>query len=502
MSLRALLLLPLLSLGIWLSASAQETSLGFDSPESPNSTPSLEADLRQRAASQFAVGDVAGAIATHNVLESALTGSARAAARDALWQALMALPANTDFSGVTSSTSRGWVELAALARSAAPLSAYEDWRERYPNHPGESQIAAGLVQPALANASRSRQIGLLLPLTGPLAAASSVVQSGAEAAQRRAGPEAPTLWTLDTSASLPAAVATVYTHGAAAMIGPLRKEDVAALAVQPPPLPVVTLNYLDTDRSAPNGLYPFGLAPEDEARAAAIHAASSSLRRAVVIAQQGDWGERATAAFKAEFEARGGTLIGEASFKANAVDFTALLKRALGVTYSEARGKKLETAGIKAELQPVPRGDIDVVFLAARSAQAKMIWPQMRYLRAGHIATYALAAAADAGNDELGRLMVCDAPWRIEQRGSIAALRGELAVVNPRTADAQRLFALGYDAYELARRVQVNALLPGEMMDGLTGTLVLEADGAVHRRLDCVPLSAPRGDASMDEPAG
>ena len=453
---------------------------------------SIEAELRQRAEAQFALGDVAAALNTHALLETALTGSERSAARDALWRALNALPVSTDFSAVTTPSGKGWVELMQLAKSGAPLQGYEDWRQRHPDHPGESQIAAGLV--TVSSINPARQIALLLPLGGPLAGASKAIQAGAEAARNRGAGDSPAVVVIDTSTGLDAAVASSLGRGAIALVGPLRKEDVSNLAGRAPQLPTITLNYLDAGRVPPAGLTPFGLAPEDEARAAADHAAGRSLLRAVIYAQEGDWGARAAAAFKAQFEQRGGTVLGSDTFKIKTVDFTSALKRLLGISYSEERGNELLAAGVKAELQPVPRGDIDVVFLAARSAQAKLIWPQMRYLRAGRIATYAPGAAGDAGPRDLGGLHICDAPWRIETQGTTAALRGELAAQNPRTADAQRLFALGYDAYDLARRAAVTTLVPGELLPGITGALVLESDGAVHRRLDCVMLIAPRID--------
>lgn len=461
---------------------------------------SAEAELARLAEAQFARGDIAAAISTHMALEDRLTGDARSANRDTLWKTLNTLPPGTDFSVVNERTARGWVELMLLAKSGAPLSAFEEWRVRYPDHPADSQIAAGLVMPA-APRQRSRQMGLLLPMTGQLAAAARAIKAGAEAAQGRAGGDALGLMVFDTTDSLEAAIASATAQGMTALIGPLRKEDVSSLAGRSLSMPVVTLNHLEGVRSAPPGMTLLGLAPEDEARAAAEHAVGESRLRAVLLSQEGDWGERVAAAFKAEFEARGGTIIAQESFKTNAVDFTRLLKRALGVSYSEARGDKLLAVGVKAELLPVPRGDIDVVYLAARSAQAKLIWPQMRYLRAGHIATYAPATAADSGSQDLGRLMVCDAPWRIETTGSIAALRGELAAANPRTADAQRLFALGYDAYTLARQVALNAPLSSDSIEGLTGTLVLEAGGSVHRRLDCKPISTPRVTNGFDDPA-
>jgi outer membrane PBP1 activator LpoA protein len=63
--------------------------------------------------------------------------------------------------------------------------------------------------------------------------------------------------------------------------------------------------------------------------------------------------------------------------------------------------------------------------------------------------------------------------------------------VNPRSADAQRLFALGYDAYRIAQRLVDVGLAPGEAVPGLSGTLVPGADAALRRRLDCTGLVAP-----------
>lgn len=457
----------------------------------------LEDDLGQRADTQFATGNIAGGIATRMTLEAALSGPQRNANRDALWRSLNALPSDSDFTTISEPVARGWIDLMLLVRNGASLAAFDEWRKRHPDHPAESQFANGLATPATGGGP----IALLLPMSGPLAAAAKAIKAGADAAQSRAGKEAAALLLQDTTPGLDAALAAAIAEGAVAAVGPLRKEEVAALAAQPPLLPLVTLNYLDTGRSAPSGLTTFGLAPEDEARAAADHAADNNRLRAVILAQEGDWGARAATAFKTQLEARGGSVLIQDSFKPNAVDFTAQLKRILGISYSEVRGRNLAATGIKAELQPVPRGDIDAVFLAARSAQAKLIWPQMRYLRAGRITTYATAAAADAGNQDLGNLLVCDAPWRIDSGSAITALRNELAAVNPRTADTQRLFALGYDAYQLARRASGSALVAGEAMPGVTGTLVLESDGSVRRRLNCAPLAAQRGDGLLDESA-
>lgn len=449
-------------------------------------------DIRARA--QFAAGDATGGTASRAIRDGLVPDADRAVNRDALWRELgkAELP---DSAGIMDPAVRGWIELARLARDDAPLSAYEAWRQRNPGHAGEALLPTLYATPAasavVAAPSAGHDFALLLPLSGPLAAAAQAIRSGAEAARGQAGEGAPVLSVHDSNGGLDAAVQQALTAGAGLLIGPLRKEDVAQLAAQPTGLPVLALNYLDAGRVPPAGFTPFGLAPEDEARAAAEHAITRGHRRALVIAQEGDWGERIAQAFRRELEARGGTVVAESRFRANAVDFSAQLKSLLALDAAEARGKQLAAIGIRAESAPRPRGDIDSIFVGARAAQARLIWPQLRFFRAGRIPTYAPASAADAGTADLGGLQVCDAPWRLATSGDIADLRGTLAAVNPRTADAQRLFALGFDAYRTAQRLQAGSLAPGEALSGLSGTLVIEADAALHRRLDCVTLVAP-----------
>lgn len=325
-------------------------------------------------------------------------------------------------------------------------------------------------------------------MTGPLTPASKAIRAGMSAA---AGANAASIITLDTAAGLDAALAQAALQGVGTLIGPLQKEQVAALAARTPALTTIALNYLDGERLPPPQFYPFGLAPEDEARAAAGEAAAARSSRAVILAAEGDWGARTANAFKTEFIARGGVVVAEHHFPASTVDFTSVLKRALGITMSDKNAKQPASPGARTESLPIPRGDIDVIFIAVKGAQARLLWPQIKFQRAGNIATYAPAAATDAGTQDLGGLHVCDAPWRIDTTGPLVALRGELAAANPRSADAQRLFALGYDAYMLARRADTETLVPGSEWAGLSGTLTLGANGSIHRRLACAITVAP-----------
>jgi uncharacterized protein len=498
---------------VWSAGDAHETLALLDQlPTAALDTPQFQRAQVARAGAEAALGHVVDAIDARMSLDGHLNRFEQEANHDAIWSILQKFDAK-HLAAATSGdhVTQGWLALARLAHSNASLSAYNEWREQYPQHPAESQLPALLVAPsaeepatsatslaapsvasgapvtAPATAGVRQSVGVLLPMTGPLAAASKALRAGMSAAAGNGG----AILILDTAAGLDSALAQAALQGVSTLIGPLQKEQVTALAARAPALTTIALNYLDGERLPPPQFYPFGLAPEDEARAAASEAANAHLLRAVVLAAEGDWAQRTAVAFKAEFSSRGGVVVSEAHFPAGAVDFTSVLKRALGITWSDKSSKPAANPNSKVESLPVPRADIDVIFIAVKGAQARLLWPQIKFQRAGGIATYAPAAATDAGLQDLGGLRVCDAPWRIDTSGPLVTLRGQLAAANPRSADAQRLFALGYDAYTLARRANIETLVPGTEWAGLSGTLTLGADGSIHRRLSCTATVAP-----------
>ena len=119
----------------------------------------------------------------------------------------------------------------------------------------------------------------------------------------------------DVGAS-PAAARSAYqaalADGANAIIGPLRKESVAAIATQRDiPVPTVTLNTIDAgvQQGQLINLIQFGLAPEDEARSAASRAIGLNLRNAVVLQADDSRGDREARAFQQAMFNLGGNVV-------------------------------------------------------------------------------------------------------------------------------------------------------------------------------------------------
>src|SRR6185312_10263121 len=112
------------------------------------------------------------------------------------------------------------------------------------------------------------------------------------------------------------------------------------------------LNHPD-NRQLPRGdASEFGLMPETEGAQAAAHLIERGLHHAYTIVSSADFSQRALTAFKAEFAARGGTLLGGTTF--------------------EQSGTSL--AGMNLANAPEDAG----VFISMLPAQARVLVPQLR----------------------------------------------------------------------------------------------------------------------------
>lgn len=478
----------------------------------PSGDPGGEADLaaaqlQVRALALTRVGDVVAATQARVTRERYLTDAdAIARNRDELWAALGS--ANLDDAAQARAAAagplvHGWVALAALARRAAPLADYEAWRRQFPGHPGEARLAALYVQTQTTGSPFPMSPGgsfkmlsagggapaLLLPDRGPLQTLGEAVRSGFVDAAAESGQRQAQIYS--TANDLRAAYQQALGDGAGLLVGPLLKEAVAALARGPAaPVPVLALNYLDDGQPTPPGFYQFGLAPEDEARAAAEDAYARGLRRAVALTPVSDRGNRVLVAFQKRLNELGGSVVGNDYYDGEPQTWADPIRRLLRyVPIDDKRKAAAARARVGPGIDPQRRNDIDFVFISSRAEQARLLGPLFRYYHADRLPIYATAAAYDgSGDSDRAGIRFCDAPWLFDDSGPFAALAR--AARRGRNFDSARLYAMGHDAFMLARRIADNALRPGDQLPGATGTLRVDAGGAIHRGLVCAEMTA------------
>jgi len=467
--------------------------------------------------------------------------------RDLLWSGVEKLP--VDSAALTRAkafgpTVAGWLELAQLAQRSASLQDYDQWRKRHPNHPGEERLAnlyfptprttpapaksavvasngatpaitapppapAPAALQATAPASppvapppaapvpqaenfselraRGGDVALLLPQTAALLPASDAVRAGFNAGLNEPG----TVRSYDSGA-VPATEAyrQAIRDGNGVAVGPLLKEGVAQLAQSGGGTPILALNYLDAGARAPAGFYQFGLAPEDEARAAAEDAAARGLTRVLAMASANEWGNRVLSAFEQRFRELGGKIVEASRFTGEPQDWSDPVRKLLRYRPIEDKKKAAEERAKAAPgIDPQRRNDFDAIFLAARAGQARVLWPLFRYYHAERVPGYATAAIYDGnGDNDLAGLRFCDAPWVFDGDGHWSTLRA--AALSGRSFDNARLYALGADAAMLTGLINGGQLHVGSKVSGATGALQVDGNGAVHRGLQCAQVSA------------
>jgi len=378
----------------------------------------------------------------------------------------------------------GWLELGPVAvelardpmRAAASLAS---WRRLYPQHPANDSVLAQASTQIATATEFPNQIALLLPLSGRAEAVGIAVRDGFIAAYLEQDPAArPRLKIYDVAAE---SVASAYAHaiseGAGFVVGPLTKEDVAAvLPLSGGRTPVLALNFLGDSMATPRLFYQFALSPEDEARLVAQRVVTDGRQNGVVIVPANEWGSRVGAAFADELSHRGGAVLDSQRYDPSQVDFSDVIKQVLQVH------------GVKGE-PFTHRADAAFVFVAAGSAGiARQILPQLKFNYAGDVPVYSTSDSFEpdpAANTDLDGMLFPDMPWMVANDPVTTQIRDGVRAAWPaRTARRDRLYAFGFDAYRLVPALRSKSPAGAGEISGVTGRLHLDEHDRIHRDLD------------------
>jgi outer membrane PBP1 activator LpoA protein len=392
---------------------------------------------------------------------------------------------------------KGWLSLGSLAASTGQqgigwANGAVRWRETHSGHPA-MLIIDRMQLPENLILDYPRQIALLLPLSGRTAPAGKAIQNGFMGAyfSTVAGldePQTVRIYDVGKEGGASAAYATAVADGAEFVIGPLLKDNVTALANDIlVPVPVLTLNYLPENTLAPPGLYQFALAPEDEARSAAVRALADGHTRAVALVPNNDWGRRLLTSFSTEFEALGGTLLDYRSYTPGIPDFSNTIEDLMALSGSVRRYQRLR-ANIGGPLQfdPRRRQDSEFIFLAADAPAGRLLKSQLKFHYSGDLPVYSTSSinAMDGrSNSDLNGIMFADTPWIVAPQSWIEHLPSLYSKYWPEERRLGRLHAMGYDAYQLIASLHAAHSGPMVEVDGATGKLHVDADGRVRREL-------------------
>ncbi|MEN8761961.1 MAG: penicillin-binding protein activator [Thiogranum sp.] len=400
----------------------------------------------------------------------------------------------------------GWMELVLITRQnrsnrqqwAVEL---DSWRTRYPGHSAETALIPDILNQVAQFGARPKQIAVLLPLSGRTREAAAAIRDGIMAAYYQDELETPELRFYDTGGGAQL-IWSVYQQavedGAEFVLGPLLKDNIQQLEQSGQlPVAVLALNQTGAEHAGDLPLYHFGLAPEDEARQVAERTINDGHRQVIALVPDTAWGQRVLTAFQEQFSALGGEVLETGRYAPNSADFKAPIQAALNLDISKTRHRALERLlGQKLEYEPRRRQDAEAVFLLAFPKQARQLKPQLRFHHAGDIPVYSTshvfgAASGTSIDRDMDGLLFCDIPWVLDHEGPWAEQREKLRTAWPdRSQHHQRLFALGFDAYQVIPWLDTLSMPGFAAFPGATGVLTLDQHKQLHRALEWAQFRA------------
>lgn len=424
---------------------------------------------------------------------------------DFIWEALNQIPESTivnELSEPQSNPVRGWLELNLIARRSdmQPKKIQpwiNKWYEVYDGHAAGKLFALQLLEESRTINIKPERIALMLPLSGRLEQVSKAIQNGFLYAYYEDNVnQDPTLEVeleiIDASTDtnkFDIQYNQAIKNGADFIIGPINKELVERLQTQESlKVPTLALNYGDESKPSNSNLYQFGLRPEDEAEQIADYALAQGKHNAITLVPDTAWGERLHQAFKTRFESLGGHVVGNESYPSQKSDYAVSIKKLLNLTTSNLRKSMIQQViGQSVKFEPRRRQDVDMIFVAANSRQAKLIKPQLKFHHAQDLPVFSTSHISSGNgntNDDrdLNDIFFVDIPWMLNNENNEDYQN--ISTLWPDSSNRfSRLFALGIDAYRLIpslRRLKIN---PQKSLIQHTGELTVDNKGRIKRSL-------------------
>lgn len=399
----------------------------------------------------------------------------------------------------------GWVELAANVKAhdtnfSQLKIVVEGWLLDNPTH------AAAIYTPQSIKSLLSMEFmipqrpALLLPLSGKFAKQAEIIREGFMFAQSQDDELNinSTLQVIDTEAQDLSTLATrLVNSDTDFIVGPLVKDSILQLkqimTTQPRQIPMLALNIPDTIDPTPNTCY-FGLSPQQEADQTAKYFSDQQFQFPMIIAPQGNYGERIVDAFKTEWAKHS-----ENTVAVGFIDSTNKMQRnintALGLQESQQNIAKMQSIlGRSLEGQARSRRDIDAIYIATDNRQLTLIKPFIEVAinpeaPKPKLYTGSRSHTAEKQYEDLSGVIYSDIPLLIAPQNNI---KEQMDAIWPNASNAEtRLRAMGMDAYKLLNELPQMKSVSGYEVAGHTGLLTVDEQCVIQRNISWAEHGAP-----------
>ncbi len=347
---------------------------------------------------------------------------------------------------------------ALIALSTRPAEAQDTGIADAPPTQAEIAVILPLQSPSFGKHADSVRLGIL-------AAAGLMHESG---------PKVTVYATTEDADQILNAYQRAVSRGAIAVIGPLTRNGVTALALSGiVSVPTLALNVPDGDILMPRNLYAFGLQIESETRQLAQFAFGQGGRRVFVVAGETALDGRIAQAFIGEWRKLKGEVAGRFSYTT-------------------------EAAALAKLREQLPASKADAIFLTTGAARVRFI----RSYLGGSLPIYATSLVFASNSDMLANfdlegVRFLDMPWLL-QPDHPAVMSYSKPDVQSTVLDQARFYAIGIDAYRIVQEL-LRPFEPLISLDGVSGTITPTDTQQFIRSL--VPAQFSQGSAKpLDAP--
>jgi outer membrane PBP1 activator LpoA protein len=408
-----------------------------------------------------------------------------------------------------------------------------NWQSRHLGHPLVTNLPVEINKAIQQAPIKAKRIAVLLPLTGRLANQGLAIKEGILAAYLEDLPNAKI--TLDNAPGYEGSTGKVIQNKAQqyrkirffdsalktaqqlnelvadfdVILGPLVKERIMDLtAVLPSDKILLALNRVELQAKSPtiNQLdeivesnliasehYYFSLAPEDEAQQLALHIQQRQLVRPIVFAADSPTTRRMAEAFITKWQETPNAIQPDLTIFTNSKNMRMRVSQMLDVTQSKQRINQIEALS-DVEVFGVERNrrDIDAIVLFANPEQAKLLNPIIEASlspfarRSLSVFASSRSYSLDLNSNslrDLRNLTFTDMPWMLPDH-RWQNLASQTIQLWPQKQDTLlRLFAMGFDAYNILPNLRRLKTLPQLVSHGLTGKINVDEQGVLYRRL-------------------
>jgi outer membrane PBP1 activator LpoA protein len=465
-----------------------------------------------------------------------------------IWQWIKKLDlAELEEARLSETTLQPWLQLAIIIKRFALEPDLFDqqlvnWQSRHLGHPLVTNIPDEIEQSLLQPPIEAKRIAVLLPLTGRLANQGLAIKEGILAAYlenlsgAELSPNTPSEYSESTdnstqsitqqyreirffdSALKTAKELNLLVADFDVVLGPLVKEQIIELTAVLPKDKILlalnrvelkaftsTLNQLENtaESSFPTAEhYYFSLAPEDEAQQLALHIQQKQLVRPIIFAADNPTTQRMAEAFIAKWQETPNAIQPDLTIFTDNKDMRVRVSEMLDVAQSKQRIRQMERLS-DVEVFGVERNrrDIDSIVLFANPEQTELLNPiieaSLSPFARKSLSVFASSRSysVDLNSNnlrDLRNLTFTDMPWMLPSHNWQVLADQTIQLWPQRQDTLLRLFAMGFDAYNLLPNLRRLKSLPQVVSYGLTGNINVDEQGVLHRRLSWARVAQDR----------